>query len=170
MSSIFIGNIFPKSIQKPPVYLQVKELNLLLGASDILIVDDFLKFEKRPELKCETFLPQFIPYYLGKKILPLSLLLSEDRNFYNRIDSTLNNDHKVYSYSNLQNIKQTLSNTSDCLEGRGIKLVDEYRFKSSVIIEEIVDIMQRKRINPMSPKYERVIWELESTIGENEEM
>ena len=170
MSSIFIGNIFPKSIQKPPVYLQVKELNLLLGASDILIVDDFLKFEKRPELKCETFLPQFIPYYLGKKILPLSLLLSDNENFYKRIYLTLNNDHKVYSYSNLQNIKQTLSNTSDCLEGRGIKLVDEYRFKSSVIIEEIVDIMQRKRINPMSPKYERVIWELESTIGENEEM
>ena len=170
ISSNFIGNIFPKSVQKPPVYLQVKELDLLLRESDILIVDDFLKYEKRPELKCETFLPQFVPYYLGEKVLPLSLLLSENRNFYNRINSTLNDYHKVYSYSNLQNIKQTFSNTSDCLEGRGIKLIDEYRFKSSVIIEEIVDIMQHKRINPMSPKYERVIWELESTIGENEEM
>ena len=170
ITSNFIGNIFPKSIQKPPVYAQVKQINLLLGEPDILIVDDFLKFESRPELKCETFLPQFVSYYLREKVLPLSLLLSNSELFFNSIDQALNNHHKVYSYSSVQNIKQTFSSNSDCLERRGTKLVTEYTFEPSVIIEEITDIVKHKRVNPKSSKYPRVIWRLESTINENDEI
>lgn len=168
--SNFIGNIFPKSNHKPAVYKQVTQIGLLLGESDILLVDDFLNFDNRSKLKCETFLPQYIPYYLGVKVLPLSLLLSDAENFYNSIDLNLDNDNKVYSYSSLRNINETLSRISDCLERRGLKIGNEYKFIPSLVIEEITDIIEHKRVNPNASKYQRVIWELESVISEKKEI
>ena len=167
--SNFMGNTLPKSLHEPVVYSQVIEINSFLLKSDKIIFDDFIKIEKHPELLCETFLPQYIPYYLGSKTIPTSTLLNSPGSFYSQIESSMNNGSSVYSYSSPEELRISYSVRENCFENAEFELLDSYEFIPTISYKEATDIVHQKRTLSDPELHDKTLWKLKHRTHLNEE-
>lgn len=169
-SSNFIGNTLPKSLHKPVVYSQVIAIDSFLRELDRIIFDDFIKTGEHPELLCETFLPQYIPYYLGSKTIRTSTLLNSPERFYSQIESSMNKGSNVYSYSSLEDLRNSYSARENCFEKIEFELLKRYEFIPITGYKEATDIVHHERTLSDAEMRDKILWKLKRRAhpsGEN---
>ena len=167
--SNFMGNTLPKSLLNPVVYAQVIEINSFLLKSDKIIFDDFMETEGHPELLCETFLPQYIPYYLGSKTIRISALLNSPDSFYSQIEESMGNGSIVYSYSSPEELRISYSARENCFENTEFDLLNRYEFIPAFSYKEATDIVNHERTLSDPEMQDKTLWKLKLKAHLSEE-